>query len=157
MICFYLNCVRFLSENRFFFSFSGLSLQLFFKKNFLYLFLNEPALKKLLIFSQKSFFNFQGMELSYILGKVIQNTGIFRTRSMFRTWATFRKLPNIYDGMFSKNRYLVHCLASALKTFLHYRKRNFLSPSLKNILHFKKTSDIAGPESSKTSYVYFQT
>ena len=51
----------------------------------------KPALKKFLYFLKKSFSNFQETEFSYISGKIysepwyIQNPGIFRTRSIFRT------------------------------------------------------------------------
>ena len=45
---------------------SSLSPQNFSLKNFVYFFLKKPNLKKLLIFSQKSFSNFQKTELSYI-------------------------------------------------------------------------------------------
>ena len=51
----------------------GLSPQNFSLKKFIF-FIKKPDLKNFLIFSQKSFSNFQEMELSYI-----QNHNIFRT------------------------------------------------------------------------------
>ena len=81
---------------------SGLSSQSFSLKYSLHFFLKKPDLKKLLIFSQKSFPNFQETKLS-----CIQNPSMFRTRGIFRT------LSNIYDGMLCKK----HFLASSLKIF----------------------------------------
>ena len=83
------------------------ALEINLKKNFLYFFLKKSDLKKFLLFSQKSFSNFQKNELSYI-----QYPSTVRTRSIFRT------LLNIYDGTFCKNSCLTNFSAQARNFYL---------------------------------------
>ena len=82
-------------------------------------------LKNIFVFSQKRVPNFEKTELSYI-----------HNHSIFRTWGSFRTLPNIYDGTYYKNSYVAHFSAPAstfssknslhfLKSPLIFRKQNF--------------------------------
>ena len=94
-------------------------------------FLKKSDLKKFLIFSQKSYSNFQETELSYT-----QNHSMFRTRGIFRT------LSNIYDGMFCKNSYVAHLSAILLKLFLWkfllFSEKNASPPNLPVPTIFRK-------------------
>ena len=116
---------------------SGLSPQKIFRKNFFYFFLKNPALKK--------------FRESYI-----QNPGIFRTRSIYRTLVYSE--PEAYSEhcqtstmeRFTKISYLVHFKKSSY-IFLYFWKWNFLALVLRKFfLHFrerkprKKISCISG-------------
>ena len=67
--------------------------------------------------------------------KYIQNHGIFRTRSIFRT------LSNIYDGTFCKNSYLAYFSTPNLKNFFLKKlalKKILIFPYKKFFLYFGK-------------------
>ena len=95
-------------------------------------------LKKFLIFSQKSFFNFQKTELSYILGKVCSNPWHIQNPVKHLRWNDLqKKLPGTLFVPSSKNK-----KHSEKKRFLYFRKRKFRKfkemETLKNFSFFRK-------------------
>ena len=68
--------------------------------------------KKSLYFRKRNFLlYFRKQNFLIFRERYIQNSGIFKTRNIFRT------LSNIYDETFCKNSYLAHFSASGPKTF----------------------------------------
>ena len=101
-------------------------------QSFLCFFLKRPALEKFFIYSQKSFSNFQKLELSYIFLKkknvfltfqerYIQNPSIFRTPA---------KPPK--NSVSSKETSYIS------KDVLYFGESNFLVPSLKHFLYSRR-------------------
>ena len=85
-------------------------------------------LKKFLIFSQKSFFNFQKTELSYILGKVCSNPWHIQNPVKHLRWNDLQK----------KKSYLAHFLSQARKIKEILRKSVSYISGNGNFVNFKK-------------------
>ena len=84
-------------------------------------------LKKFLIFSQKSFFNFQKTELSYILGKVYSNP-----------WHIQNPFKHLQWNDLQNKSYLAHFLSQARKIKKILRKSVSYISGNGNFVNFKK-------------------
>ena len=85
-------------------------------------------LKKFLIFSQKSFFNFQKTELSYILGKVYSNPWHIQNPFKHLQWNDLqkKKLPGTLFVASSKIKKILRKRVSYISgngNFVNFKKR----------------------------------
>ena len=147
-----------------------ISVSKFFHKKISYLFLKRSCSEKVsYIFSKKAFLIFGKQNFLIFEETYIQNPGIFRNRSIFRTlvYSERREIQNIIKHLqlnVLQNSYLAHFLSPSLKNerssyiSLYFRKSNFLALILRNFLYFLKRKLFLyfGTQKPRKNSLYFR-